>query len=303
MAFWAKSRAPAAAYSGPAAEASLQAAKLQELLITARRFAETMTQGERRQKRQGRGENFWQFRLYQPGEEAAHIDWRRSARDDNLYIREKERETAQMLCLIPDLSASMRYRSAAALRSKEERALLWCFTLAIAAAKQGELCAVPNLLPPVMDKAIGERLAEALAGNAAYPPLSGLNSDFTAAPRFAHCVIISDFLDNAEKLERALDILMENRVSVSLLAIADPAEINFPFSGDMIFSDPETGEKLHIGQAQKLRADYRMLYQAHQDRLKKLAERARAALMFDETGIMPEKQLPQLRSLLQHDSR
>ena len=46
-----------------------------------------------------------------PGEEARRIDWRRSARDDNLYVREREWEAAHTIWLWPDRSPSMAFSS------------------------------------------------------------------------------------------------------------------------------------------------------------------------------------------------
>ena len=43
-------------------------------------------------RRQGRdrAKPFWQFRPFTMGEPVNRIDWRRSARDDHLFVRERE---------------------------------------------------------------------------------------------------------------------------------------------------------------------------------------------------------------------
>ena len=66
-----------------------------------------MIHGLHGRRRSGSGENFWQFRRFVSGEEARCIDWRRSARDDNLYVREREWEAAHTIWLWPDRSPSM----------------------------------------------------------------------------------------------------------------------------------------------------------------------------------------------------
>ena len=70
--------------------------------------------------RPGVGENFWQFRPFTSGEAAARVDWRRSARDDHLYVREREWEAAQTVWLWIDRSPSMAFVSdlAAALEDR-----------------------------------------------------------------------------------------------------------------------------------------------------------------------------------------
>src|SRR5581483_10860597 len=40
------------------------------------------------------GENFWQYRRFMSGEPSQNVDWRRSARDEHLYVREREWEAS-----------------------------------------------------------------------------------------------------------------------------------------------------------------------------------------------------------------
>ncbi len=58
------------------------------------------------------------------GEAAARVDWRRSARDDRLYVREREWEAAHNIWFWIDRSASMAFSSDLASASKVERALV-----------------------------------------------------------------------------------------------------------------------------------------------------------------------------------
>ena len=88
------------------------AAALPPLLVAAERVAATVAQGVHGRRRVGQGEAFWQFRQYQPGDAAARIDWRESAKSQRLYVRETEWEAAQSVWLWRDASASMDYSSA-----------------------------------------------------------------------------------------------------------------------------------------------------------------------------------------------
>ena len=85
---------------------------LPPLLVAAERVAVTVAQGVHGRRRVGQGETFWQFRQYQPGDAAARIDWRESAKSQRLYVRETEWEAAQSVWLWRDASASMDYSSA-----------------------------------------------------------------------------------------------------------------------------------------------------------------------------------------------
>ena len=87
------------------------AASLPRLILESRKIAATVIHGLHGRRRAGSGENFWQFRRFVSGEEARRIDWRRSARDDNLYVREREWEAAHTIWIWPDRSPSMAFAS------------------------------------------------------------------------------------------------------------------------------------------------------------------------------------------------
>src|ERR1700760_4104264 len=87
------------------------AAAMPRLLLEARKIAATVIHGLHGRRRSGSGENFWQFRRFVSGEEARRIDWRRSARDDHLYVREREWEAAHTIWIWADRSPSMAFAS------------------------------------------------------------------------------------------------------------------------------------------------------------------------------------------------
>src|SRR4051812_30866081 len=100
------------------------AARLPELLVAARRIAANVMLGMHGRRHPGPGETFWQFRPYVMGEPARQIDWRRSAHDDHLYVREREWEAAQTVWLWADLSPSMDFRSRLSATTKLDRAVI-----------------------------------------------------------------------------------------------------------------------------------------------------------------------------------
>src|SRR6266702_5148272 len=105
-------------------------ATLPRLILEARRVAATVIHGLHGRRRAGSGENFWQYRRFVSGEPASRVDWRRSARDDHLYVREREWEAAHTVWIWPDRSPSMAFASALSTDSKLERALVVAFALA-----------------------------------------------------------------------------------------------------------------------------------------------------------------------------
>src|ERR1700704_3631406 len=106
------------------------AASMPRLILESRKIAATVIHGLHGRRRAGSGENFWQFRRFISGEEARRVDWRRSARDDHLYVREREWEAAHTVWIWADRSPSMAFSSPIARETKLDRALVVSFALA-----------------------------------------------------------------------------------------------------------------------------------------------------------------------------
>src|SRR5436305_10684674 len=111
-------------------EAHSLAVAIPRLILEARRVAATVIHGLHGRRRAGSGENFWQYRRFVSGEPASRVDWRRSARDEHLYVREREWEAAHTVWIWSDRSESMAYRSNLAIEPKLDRDLVLAFVLA-----------------------------------------------------------------------------------------------------------------------------------------------------------------------------
>ena len=245
------------------ARARLRASLVPDLLVEAQRITNTVITGWHGRRRRGVGENFWQFRPYVEGETMARIDWRRSARDDHIYVRDLEWEAAHTVWLWADPSPSMLYQSQFANISKESRALVLILALAELLSRGGERIAWPGLTDPFSTRNGAERLAARLlhAERVASRP------DLGAVARYGDLVIASDFLDPVEEITAWLTPLISRGVRVHLIEVSDPAEETFPYSGRTEFHDPETGAKLTAGRAEMLVEDYRRLYLAQREEL------------------------------------
>ena len=245
------------------ARARLRASLVPDLLVEAQRITNTVITGWHGRRRRGVGENFWQFRPYVEGETMARIDWRRSGRDDHIYVRDLEWEAAHTVWLWADPSPSMLYQSQFANISKESRALVLILALAELLSRGGERIAWPGLTDPFSTRNGAERLAARLlhAESVASRP------DLGAIARYGDLVIASDFLDPVEEITAWLTPLISRGVRVHLIEVSDPAEETFPYSGRTEFHDPETGAKLTAGRAEMLTQDYRRLYLARREEL------------------------------------
>jgi uncharacterized protein (DUF58 family) len=243
--------------------AQARAALIPDCMVEAQRLANTVIAGWHGRRKRGIGENFWQFRPYVDGESLSRIDWRRSARDDHTYVRDREWEAAHTVWVWADLSPSMMYKSTFGTVSKESRALVIMLALAEILARSGERIGCPGIMEPIAARNAAERLATALmhSGTTGGLPDTGMirgNSDI---------VLIGDFLDPVDDVMERLGPLARRGLRGHVVEIADPAEEIFPYSGRTEFTDPETGLKLTAGRAETLKEEYARAYIARRDGL------------------------------------
>jgi len=246
------------------------AASMPRLILESRKIAATVIHGLHGRRRAGSGENFWQFRRYVPGEEARRIDWRRSARDDNLYVREQEWEAAHTIWIWPDRSPSMHFVSKLARESKLDRTLTIAFALAEVLVEAGERVGVPGLTRPTGSRAVIERMAEAIIHDPRERP--SLPVGFAPA-MLSEVVVLSDLWSPIADIRATLTQLSSNGSQGHLVQVVDPAEETFPYSGRIEFTEPETGVQITAGRAENWRADYETRLKQHRADLAAEAKR------------------------------
>jgi uncharacterized protein (DUF58 family) len=237
---------------------------LPDCLVEARRIANTVISGWHGRKKRGVGENFWQFRPYVEGDSLSRVDWRRSARDDHTYIRDREWEAAHTIWLWASLSPSMMYKSTLGTVSKESRALVLMLATAEIMARSGERIGCPGVMEPVAARNAAERLAYALAHA---DPAASL-PDTHMIRGSSDIVLFGDFLEPVPDVLAALQPLSRRGLRGHAVEIADPAEETFPYAGRVEFSDPATGAKFLSGRSEALQEEYRTVYFARRDSLR-----------------------------------
>lgn len=233
------------------------AATLPPLLVAAERVASTVAQGVHGRRRVGQGDSFWQFRQYQPGDSVQRIDWRQSAKRQHAYIRENEWEAAQSVWLWRDASPSMAWRSGRDLPEKRERAELLALALMALLVRGGERIALLGRpVRPTTGRGALNRLADALLTEATDQARS--LPAFELLPRYAHVVMIGDFLGPLEELHALVGRFAARGIGGYLLQVLDPAETALPFAGRARFEGLEgEAERPVIGRVEAVRAEYR----------------------------------------------
>jgi uncharacterized protein (DUF58 family) len=243
--------------------------RLPSLIVAAKDVAATVMYGVHGRRRAGVGETFWQFRPFVWGEPTTRIDWRRSARDDRVYVREREWEAAHTVWIWADTSASMAFQSSLAQSSKLDRALVLALACADLLVRGGERVGIPGLTRPIAARNIAERFSEALiqeAMRADHVPAELPPADALASRTQA--IIISDMLSDVKDIERTIHGMSANGALGHVVMIADPVEETFPFEGHTEFLDVDSDARLRVGDAQSFKAEYIARLARHRDAIR-----------------------------------
>jgi uncharacterized protein (DUF58 family) len=241
------------------------ASRIPRLILEARRVASTVIHGVHGRRRAGPGENFWQYRRFVSGEPSGNVDWRRSARDDHLYVREREWEASHTIWLWPDRSPSMEFNSTLTEWSKLDRALVVSFALAEVPVQGGERVGMPELMRPTANRNIIEKIAQNILHDANERP--SLPPNFAPAP-FSEVLLLSDFWSPIADFRRMIGQLAANGARGHVVQVVDPAEETFPYSGRVEFVESEGFGSITAGRAETWRDDYQKLLANHRAALR-----------------------------------
>ena len=249
------------------------ARRLPDIAVSAREAASSVMHGVHGRRRSGAGEAFWQFRPFTMGESASRIDWRRSARDDRTYVREREWEAAQTVWVWVDRSPSMDFASDLARTSKLDRALVLGLATADLLVRGGERVALMGLTRPVAARTVVDRFAEVLSGPDGARSAPDELPPPEPLPARSRALVVSDLLSGADAVASRLALLGSAGALGHVIAVCDPVEETFPFAGHVEFADTDGPARLRLGQAASLRSTYLEKLAAHRDRIAEACRR------------------------------
>lgn len=205
---------------------------LPALLAEAEHLAATLMLGEHGRRRAGQGDEFWQYRPAHQGDAARSIDWRRSARSDAHFVREREWQAAQSVSLWVDGSRSMGFSGAKDRAPKLDRARVLALALAVLLLRGGERVGIAGL-PPRPGRAQIMALMDALERDLAVDDYG--SPQVVGMVPHGRAVFLSDFLGDLDPIETALTAAADRGVKGVMVQVLDPAEEYFPFDGRTIF--------------------------------------------------------------------
>ena len=275
------------------------ARRLPAALVAAKDLAASLMHGVHGRRRAGVGETFWQFRHFTSGEAAQTIDWRRSARGDGLFVREREWEAAHTLWLWMDLSPSMGFVSDLAREPKVDRALALGLAAADLLVRGGERVGLLGLSRALAARDIVDRLGEVLAVEASrdveraeLPPAVALG------PR-NRAILIGDFLIEPKLFAERLSTIAARGASGHMVMIADPVEETFPFAGHVELVDSDSPATLRLGRAESWRADYEQRLARHRAEIFDIARAHGFSVLVHRTDRPASEALIALRARLE----
>lgn len=238
---------------------------LPPLLAEAEMLAATVMLGEHGRRRAGLGDEFWQYRPAHQGDSARMIDWRRSARSDAHFVREREWQAAQSVTIWVDPSRSMAFTGDRSRPAKADRARLLGLALAVLLLRGGERVGLAGLAAPRAGRTQLLRLAARLAAGDGTQDYGAPETEGMAS--HGRAVFLSDFLGDLSGIEAGLARAADRGVKGVLLQVLDPAEEEFPFDGRTIFESMGGSLRHETRQAGELRSRYLSRLAERKDRL------------------------------------
>jgi len=249
-------------------------------------------QGDQQSPRVGEGLTFSDYRRYSPGDDTRLVDWKLFARTEEYYIKQFEEERNLTVHVLLDASASMDY--GAGERHKFEYAakigLGFCY---LTAEEHNDF----------RFSTMGDRSERLDTGRSNRGEVLGLidqingldpegEADFEAvleayADRIRSrslVVVLTDCLDEPERIESGVSALARNEVDVLLVRVMAPDERDPDVVGDALFADPESEMTRRSYFSQSLADTYRSRLDAHVDEVNERVTALGADHVLVDTG-------------------
>jgi len=239
--------------------------KLRNMHFVAKTIVEGQFAGRHRSPYFGFSVEFADYREYVPGDEIRAIDWKACARTDRHYVKLFEEETDMTCYLLLDRSASMRYGKDGEL-SKIEYASFLVAALAYLVVKQGDKVSltifddeVRYFRPPGGTAshlfAILNRLEDLHVGRHTDIGMS-LRRIFPILKRRGLLIVVSDFLDEPERIFKSLNMYRHRGFDVILFQVLHHDELELPAFPNVRFVDAETQESI-TAEPDDVRSEYK----------------------------------------------
>lgn len=267
-----------------------------------RNFGETMS---KRTVVKQRGLEFDHFRIYQPGDDASMIDWKTSARVNEMMVKVYTEDVPLKILILVDVSESMLYGTGK--KAKIEAAIEIAINLIFGTLNSGEnigllmfndkiVRAVPfrsgvRHFPEFIDALVD---TEGFGGNLDFYYVLNMTQQIFKDQHLV--VMISDFLGYGESLHSELNALLE-QFDILPIVVYDKTDLAFedPPSFYLNLADPFSKDSGFLS-AKKVCESYKLLNQERVNNLTSFFLAANMDLWMFNTDDLIEQKIPRLVS-------
>ncbi|HYC86304.1 MAG TPA: DUF58 domain-containing protein, partial [Chryseosolibacter sp.] len=225
------------------------------LELVARIIVEGFMSGSNKSQSVGVGQEFSQYRNYEPGDDLRQLDWKMYARSERYFVKQADIETNITVKFLIDASRSMTYAEEGL--AKFDYAKVLTAALAYLARKQGDTFALYTInnegvsaVHPRFEQQQFMRFLHTLAASQA----SGSWRKTDVEQLFIHhgkelLVFMSDMYDDAGDLFQFIGRLKTPRNEVIVFHLIGHMEMALDRAGSFTFKDLESGETLRVDTA------------------------------------------------------
>lgn len=239
-------------------------AGISNLYLRARWVVEGLMSGVHRSRSKGFSVEFEEHREYSPGDEIRRIDWKALGKFDRYFIKEYEDETNLRAYLLLDASASMNYASDGV--TKFDYGCTLTASLAYLILKQQDAAGlvtfsdrIESFIPPKAKRDYLMQILHALEnrGPAGETNVGRILEDIAGQlKRRGMVILVSDLLDEPAQILKGLRLFRFKGNDVIVFHLLDPAELNLPFDGNILFEDLEELNLKVIADPRTIRKTY-----------------------------------------------
>lgn len=218
--------------------------------------AQGLIQGINRSSRTGPGQEFSQYRSYQPGDDPRLVDWKLYARSDRFFVREAELETNTSIQFFLDASHSMLHQDQGLQKLDFARFLI--ATLAWLVQNQGDEIGLYALndqqyyfLTPRPGRRYFQRFLYELVkvdGEGKFPgeneqSVERIISRARTRPGTREIVLfVTDLYEKENEIKQTIQALSQMKKEVIVFHLMGKNELEFEYQGAVSFVDLESGQ-------------------------------------------------------------
>ena len=251
-------------------------AGISNLRLRARWVVEGLMSGVHRSRAKGFSVEFEEHREYSPGDEIRRIDWKALGKFDRYFIKEYEDETNLRAYLLVDTSGSMDYASDGI--TKFDYGCTLAASLAYLILRQQDAAGlvtfsdhIEAFIPPKAKRDYLLQILHALEnrGPAGETNVGKILEEIAGQiKRRGLVVLVSDLLDEPEKILKGLRLFRFKGNDVIVFHLLDPAELSLPFDGNILFEDLEELNLRVVADPRTIRKTYREVVEEFTSRMR-----------------------------------